>query len=99
MTKVSTQIEEAQRNKRLATSVAVDDPASILVNRGKGGRKPPYDSDKGSSSSYPHNSLPVNLRTATEGKTFPHAKADIRRKITLRTAITRTTTKDLSPGR
>jgi len=49
-TKIATQIEVAQRNKRHGTPVAVDDIASVSTNRHKGGRKPPNDSDKGNMS-------------------------------------------------
>ena len=42
------------RFQRHETLVEVDDVASILENCHKGGGKPPYDSDRGSNSRFPH---------------------------------------------
>jgi len=55
-TEVTAQIEEAQRNKHHTKLVALDDAASIMVNRRKGDKKPPDDSYIGSSNPSPHRS-------------------------------------------
>jgi hypothetical protein len=98
LTEVAMQIEEAKRNKRHTTPLAVEDTISIPLNCRKGGKKPPDDSNGGSSCPTSQRSC-RDLRTATKGRILPCAKVVERRRIILRSATIGGVAKDLSPGR
>ncbi|RHN38525.1 hypothetical protein MtrunA17_Chr0c01g0489451 [Medicago truncatula] len=80
---VATQIKEAQGRKHRTTSFAVDDATYTPVNRQRGGKKPPGDLDKGSSSPPPHYLKQFKPSKHHEGKDSPpnHHKGPFTSKI------------------